>query len=127
MPGFAYKSYSFLDKDPIIDLIRTLVQQSHYSLKKIAEDSGVNQNTISNWLYGKTKRPQAAGINAVLRTLDYKLDIVTINTTSIIIPTPYVPVPTNPGKAIDRSKPKKRMGASKYSRIGRGRHVVIKS
>lgn len=119
MPGFTYKSYSFVDKDPIIDLVRTLIQHQHHSIKKISEDSGVNQGTIMNWIYGTTKRPQAASLNAVLRALDYKLDIVTINTPSIIVPTAYTPVAKEPGKPVQVSEPRKRMGASKYINVKR--------
>jgi transcriptional regulator with XRE-family HTH domain len=87
MTGFTYKSYAFTDKDPMIDTIRTVIQDSGETLKKISEDSGVNANTISKWLYGETKQPRAASINAVLRALGYKLEVVAYNYTSVIKPT----------------------------------------
>ena len=104
MPGFTYKSYSFVDKDPIIDYIRTIINDSKLTLKTIAEESGVRQQTISNWLYGDTKAPQAATINAVLRALSYKLNISTVQTPMLIIPTAIEPVAKSP----------KRMGTAKY-------------
>jgi transcriptional regulator with XRE-family HTH domain len=87
MTGFTYKSYTFTDKDPMIDTIRTVIQDSGETLKKISEDSGVNANTISKWLYGETKQPRAASINAVLRALGYKLEVVAYSYTSVIKPT----------------------------------------
>lgn len=76
MTGFTYKSYNFVDKDPIIDEIRTIYENSGTNYRWIAEHSGVSTSTIANWFGGDTKRPQAASINAVLRALGYKLGIV---------------------------------------------------
>lgn len=87
MSGFTYKSYTFTDKDPMIDTIRTVIQDSGETLKKISEDSGVNAQTISKWLYGETKQPRAASVNAVLRALGYKLEVVAYSYTSVIKPT----------------------------------------
>jgi transcriptional regulator with XRE-family HTH domain len=109
MPGFTYKSYNFTDKDPIIDYLRTVINDSHITLKKIGDESGVNPTTISNWLYGKTKRPQAASINAVLRVLGHKLNISQLDAPMMIVPTPIEPVAIEPKR--------RRMGASKYSNV----------
>ena len=75
MAGFTYKSYSFIDKDPIIDEIRTIYAASGTNYRWIADESGVSISTLVNWFGGKTKRPQAASINAVLRSLGYQLSI----------------------------------------------------
>jgi hypothetical protein len=76
MAGFTYKSYSFLEKDPIIDEIRTVIKDSGVSHKWIEEESGVTAVTLRAWFYGATKKPQAATINAVARSLGYKLGFV---------------------------------------------------
>lgn len=76
MAGFTYKSYSFVDKDPILDEIRTIVQDSGATYTYISATSGVSMGTLVNWFGGKTKRPQAASINAVARALGYKLAFV---------------------------------------------------
>jgi transcriptional regulator with XRE-family HTH domain len=109
MPGFTYKSYNFTEKDPIIDYLRTIINDSHLSITKIGDDSGVSPQTINNWLYGPTKRPQAASINAVLRALNYKLNISQIEAPMMIVPTAVQPVAVEPKR--------KRMGASKYSNV----------
>lgn len=77
--GFTYKSYSFIDKDPIIDEVRGVFDASGATYKSIEADSGVTYQTMRNWFEGKTRRPQAATINAVLRALGKKLGIVDIN------------------------------------------------
>lgn len=76
MAGFTYKSYSFTDKDPIIDEIRTMVGDSGASYLWIEEHSGVTRVTLRAWFMGKTRKPQAATINAVARALGYKLGFV---------------------------------------------------
>jgi hypothetical protein len=73
--GFVYKSYNFIDRDPIIDEIRTVYQDSGANYKWVCEHSGVCTSTLNNWFNGQTKRPQAATINAVLRSLGYKLGV----------------------------------------------------
>jgi transcriptional regulator with XRE-family HTH domain len=74
--GFTYKSYVFVDKDPIIDEVRTIVQMSGATYKKIEEDSGVTSATLRAWFQGKTRKPQAATLNAVARVLGYKIGFV---------------------------------------------------
>ena len=76
MAGFTYKSYNFVDKDPIIDEIRAVYEDSGVNYQWIHEQSGVSKSTLVNWFDGTTKRPQAASINAVLRVLGYKLGVV---------------------------------------------------
>jgi len=74
--GFTYKSYNFIDKDPMIDEVRTIVERSGASYKWVNEESGVSVNTLSKWFDGTTRRPQAATMNAVLRSLGFKLGVV---------------------------------------------------
>jgi hypothetical protein len=76
MTGFTYKSYSFVDKDPIIDEIRTIYKKSGATYDWITWNSGVSRSTLIAWFDGTTKRPQAATVNAVLRALGYRLSIV---------------------------------------------------
>ena len=87
MAGFTYKSYNFIDKDPMIDQVRTIIMDSTMTYKAIAEASGVTENTIRNWLDGATKRPQAATFNAVLRACGYKLTIRQMAEAEMVAPT----------------------------------------
>lgn len=71
-----YKSYSFRDKDPVIDEVRTLMQATDKSYKDIHNDSGVSVSTMYNWFEGTTKRPQYATVMAVVYALGYKAKFV---------------------------------------------------
>jgi transcriptional regulator with XRE-family HTH domain len=115
MPGFTYKSYNFTDKDPIIDYLRTIINDSHLKISKISEESGVTSQTINNMLYGKTRRPQAATVNAILRSLNYKLNISSIEAPMIIVPTAIQPVANEPRR--------RRMGATKYKKYSNVHHI----
>jgi transcriptional regulator with XRE-family HTH domain len=86
--GFTYKSYSFIDKDPIIDEVRGVWQASGQTYKQVEEQGGVSAKTLHYWFDGATKRPQAATLNAVLRALGYKLGIVALSASSPPVPAP---------------------------------------
>lgn len=90
--SFTYKSYNFTDKDPIIDEIRTIYQDSGVNYAWVHKQSGVSTTTLTNWFTGDTKRPQAATINAVLRPLGYKLGVVP-HETSVVRMEPPMPQP----------------------------------
>lgn len=62
-----YRTYNFRDKDPIIDRVRTAVQDSKKSYSDLRDDCGISTSTLSNWFGGKTRRPQFCTVMAVLR------------------------------------------------------------
>ena len=82
--GFTYKSYSFTEKDPIIDEVRTVFQDAGVTKQWVEEQSGVTKQTLRNWFDGATRRPQAATVNAVLRALGKKLGIVDLEAASVV-------------------------------------------
>lgn len=67
-----YKSYSFIEKDPVIDALRTAVSQHGFTYPELHEKSGVAYTTIHNWFHGKTRRPQFATVAAVARAMGKK-------------------------------------------------------
>jgi hypothetical protein len=71
-----YKSYNFRDKDPMIDKVRTVVQDSELSYAKISDKSSVSTGTLYNWFSGTTRRPQFCSMNAVLRCIGHEFVIV---------------------------------------------------
>jgi transcriptional regulator with XRE-family HTH domain len=91
-----YKSYSFVDKDPIIDRVRTIVQDSGLSLSKVSGESDVAISTLSAWFDGKTRRPQFASVAAVCSALGY--DLLPIRRQSALHPNPRI-VPLRARKA----------------------------
>ena len=73
-----YKTYLFKDKDPVVDLLRTIVKETGMSYKEIADKSGVSHATIMNWFYGDVKRPQHATVMAVVRALGYDMKMTRV-------------------------------------------------
>ena len=69
--------YRFIEKDPIIDVIRTEAQrggdlkQKH--LEKIAYDSGVSVSTLRHWFFGNTQRPQRLSTRFVLDAIGVRV------------------------------------------------------
>jgi transcriptional regulator with XRE-family HTH domain len=66
----------FKDKDPIIDVMRTLAQDSHLPYEVISEKSGVSRATLYNWFHGATRRPQFCTIAAVAGALGKSVGLV---------------------------------------------------
>jgi len=74
-----YKSYVFKDKDPVIDEVRTLLNDSGKSYKQVHGDSGVSISTMYNWFEGTTKKPQYATVMAVVHALGYRAKFIRNN------------------------------------------------
>src|SRR5512146_672134 len=64
-----YRSYVFIDKDPVIDVVRTVMQTTKARPATVARDSGVSPTTLRNWFHGATRRPQFATVAAVANAL----------------------------------------------------------
>lgn len=62
-----YSSYSFTNKDPVIDEMRTIVKDSGLSYEEIRARSGVSPGTLAGWFDKKTRKPQSATVEAVGR------------------------------------------------------------
>ena len=82
-----YSSYNFVDKDPVIDLMRSISEHQEIGIPRIAAQSGVSEGTIRNWFYGKTKKPQFATVAAVMSAMGYRVqwyrhDTSTVNLTA---------------------------------------------
>lgn len=69
-----YRTYNYIDKNPVIDKVRTLVQDEGLikSLSVVHEISGVATTTLKNWFDGETKNPQHHTIAAVVTALGYE-------------------------------------------------------
>jgi transcriptional regulator with XRE-family HTH domain len=85
--------YRFIDKDPIIDVIRTAFQRkgnlSPEFILKTSYGSGVSASAINGWLFGDVRRPWSLSTRMVLEELG-----VTIS------------YDFGDGKSIDTPKPK---------------------
>jgi len=67
-----YRTYRFIDKDPLIDALRSVVQrEEHLKNSDVHAVSGVATATLDNWFDGTTQRPQNATATAVTAALGY--------------------------------------------------------
>jgi hypothetical protein len=72
-----YKSYVFKDKDPCIDELRTVMEDSFSEklkpnhLTSVSHTGGPSYSAMAGWFYGATKRPQNCTIEAAGRALGY--------------------------------------------------------
>lgn len=71
-----YRSYRFTNKDPIIDDMWDKMQGEGFTFRDLNVGSNVSETTMRAWFFGKTRRPQNASIEAFLRTMGYKREIV---------------------------------------------------
>jgi hypothetical protein len=68
------RPYNFVDKDPVIDEVRTVVTDEGLikRLRIVADLASLSYSTIDGWFNGDTKRPQNASIMAVMLSLGYQ-------------------------------------------------------
>jgi transcriptional regulator with XRE-family HTH domain len=71
-----YRHYRFLDKDPVIDRLRTMMHDEGLNEHKSAMISGLAPGTLMNWFRGETRRPQFASIKAFSGALGYDMTFV---------------------------------------------------
>ena len=66
-----YSAYKFGrdDKDPIIDVVHTALDDSGLNYSQASSLSGVSSSAIYNWIEGDTKRPQFCTIMALMGAL----------------------------------------------------------
>lgn len=64
-----HRSYNFVDKHRIIDLIRTAIEHDGRPLYEIAEEAGVTPQTLHLWFNGKVRWPRADTLDKVAKAL----------------------------------------------------------
>jgi transcriptional regulator with XRE-family HTH domain len=62
----SYTHYNFIDKDPIIDRIATIVKGMGLSYKEVALMSGMHYSTIRALFIGKTRNPQFSTVARIV-------------------------------------------------------------
>lgn len=73
-----YGAYNFREKEPAIDVFRTLVEDhfghrvTNRDLVQINEDGGPSVGCMRGWLFGDTLRPTNAAMEAAGRSLGYE-------------------------------------------------------
>lgn len=67
-----YRNYRFMDKDPIVDALRTIVKSDeHLTNGRCSSITGVAATTLDNWFDGPTRKPQNATATQVAAALGY--------------------------------------------------------
>ena len=67
-----YRNYRFLDKDSIIDALRTVIKdENHLTDNRAAAITGVAATTFFNWFSGPTRCPQNASVTQAAAALGY--------------------------------------------------------
>lgn len=74
-PVKSYKTYRFINKDPIIDKLRTLKSDTGISAKEIERVSGLTAGTQNAWFKGGTRRPQHASVAAFVGACGYEFTL----------------------------------------------------
>ena len=59
-----YTTYNFIEKDPVIDVLRTMKKDAEMTDTDISVKSKVAVSTLKGWFGGKTKRPRFATVAA---------------------------------------------------------------
>lgn len=73
-----YKAYLFKDKEPVIDLTRTLFEDVYgrridtKMLAEIEQNGGPTVGCMRGWFFGETMRPNNVTIEAAGRALGYE-------------------------------------------------------
>jgi hypothetical protein len=68
------RTYRFVDKDPVIDELRTLVNDEGLSKKLsiVATLANLHPSTVKNMFHGATKKPQNATVMGIVTSLGYE-------------------------------------------------------
>ena len=75
-----YKAYNFRDKDPVIDELRTMVEDhfgvriNNKSMREIEVAGGPSASCMISWFKGTTKRPQSATLDRLADSTGYRQD-----------------------------------------------------
>src|SRR5215469_17736234 len=66
-----YRNYHFIEQDPIVPALKTITRDEHLKPSEAHEITGLATQTITNWLNGKTRRPQNASSTNFAAALGY--------------------------------------------------------
>jgi len=84
--GFLYeKTYNFIDKDPVLDAAKTIMQRSGKSFKEIHEAGGATPGTMNRWWNGNARTCRFDSLMATIRACEGDIYMVTKTGTRITI------------------------------------------
>lgn len=65
------RSYNFIDKDPEIDVFRSIYQKEHIKESDLAVLAGLSVSTVKNLFGGTTRRPQHTTFAKMAGAMNY--------------------------------------------------------
>lgn len=66
-----YRTYRFIDKDPIIDAMRSIRADGHLKTKDDAALAGLAAGTLAGWFDGDTRQPKNSSVTAYTSSHGY--------------------------------------------------------
>ena len=81
------REYRFIDKDPICDVLRTVIQNDGRSPSAIAREARLADETVLNLLYGTTRKPRNTTVSLIFMACGYTITAIKPGSPSIILPT----------------------------------------
>jgi hypothetical protein len=77
IPEQRWLAYSWIDKDPELDVVKAAIEESGWTLERIERETEaighrVSRYTLLQWMYGSTKRPQNVTMNNVMIVLGWE-------------------------------------------------------
>jgi DNA-binding phage protein len=73
------RTYRFVDKDPVIDMCRIMLQDlglfSKKNMAKVAALASLHGNTLHNMFFGDTRRPQHATVMALITACGFEITL----------------------------------------------------
>lgn len=75
----ASDSYLFHDKHPLIDVLRTRMQDEGVSYETISQKTGVSVSTLVHWFDGTTRNPHSVTLNQVAAYFGLRLSFTEVS------------------------------------------------
>jgi hypothetical protein len=66
-----YRTYRWIDKDPVIYAVKTVIRDEKLKNKAVHEITGVGAATLDGWFNGDTRQPKNSTVTAVTSGLGY--------------------------------------------------------
>lgn len=71
-----YKSYNFVDKDPALYVVKTVVESSGLSLKQVHEAGGATPTTMYRWFNGEGRTCRHDAMAATIRACKGEMVVI---------------------------------------------------
>ena len=80
------QEYRWIDKDPVCDVLRTIIQNDGRMPTVIAREARLAEHTVLRILYGQTMKPRSTTVALLFMACGYTLTAMKPGSPSIILP-----------------------------------------